>query len=462
MDYAPLWRSVMSKEIDDLFNDVELDDISDLGDIDIDEVGKILSKYNLDDISADATHADKIINEAYAMVNEKDYTIDGDDLSKEELEKLHEEIFAEVESTVKDAKEKEKENKKNSKINKDKKNRKKKSTKDDSDNKQERENNKQQSEDETLQDTVDDIVEEKDDDEQLVNDEELDNEDEELEKEKFTDKICNGFKKLFYNVQDPEYEKKQRKLDRKEKRKNEAKAKEKEKAKEDKAIKDEEKKKKAAEVAAAKKKEKDEQNRKKAEQKKKKDEEKKAKKEARKKEEDNEPVGRINKLGALVVFLFVGLILLAIIGYSMKGLKIDYKKQAQTYLSRGEYEQAYLTLLKDKSIKEDSELFRQVKILQKLNQQISYYDSNIALFEREKALDALIKGVEIYDTDLVSAKRLSVEKEYNLIYEDIKKYLKEEFGINEKTARELIEINNSEDYSERINEIIKKSKKKNK
>lgn len=422
----------MSKEIDDLFNDVELDDISDLGDIDIDEVGKILSKYSLDDISDDATHADSIINEAYAMVNEKDYTTDGDDLSKEELEKLHEEILAEVESTVKDDKEKEKENKKNSKINKDKKNQKKKSTKDDSDNKQEGENNKQQSEDE------------------------------ELEKEKFTDKIFNGFKKLFYNVQDPEYEKKQRKLDRKEKRKNEAKATEKEKAKEDKAIKDEEKKKKAAEVAAAKKKEKDEQNRKKADQKKKKDEEKKAKKEAREKEEDNEPVGRINKLGALVVFLFVGLILLAIIGYSMKGLKIDYKKQAQTYLSRGEYEQAYLTLLKDKSIKEDSELFRQVKILQKLNQQISYYDSNIALFERDKALDALIKGVEIYDTDLVSAKRLSVEKEYNLIYEDIKKYLKEEFGINEKTARELIEINNSEDYSERINEIINKSKKKNK
>lgn len=422
----------MSKEIDDLFNDVELDDISDLGDIDIDEVGKILSKYSLDDISDDATHADSIINEAYAMVNEKDYTTDGDDLSKEELEKLHEEILAEVESTVKDDKEKEKENKKNSKINKDKKNQKKKSTKDDSDNKQEGENNKQQSEDE------------------------------ELEKEKFTDKISNGFKKLFYNVQDPEYEKKQRKLDRKEKRKNEAKATEKEKAKEDKAIKDEEKKKKAAEVAAAKKKEKDEQNRKKADQKKKKDEEKKAKKEAREKEEDNEPVGRINKLGALVVFLFVGLILLAIIGYSMKGLKIDYKKQAQTYLSRGEYEQAYLTLLKDKSIKEDSELFRQVKILQKLNQQISYYDSNIALFERDKALDALIKGVEIYDTDLVSAKRLSVEKEYNLIYEDIKKYLKEEFGINEKTARELIEINNSEDYSERINEIINKSKKKNK
>lgn len=452
----------MSKEIDDLFNDVELDDISDLGDIDIDEVGKILSKYNLDDISADATHADRIINEAYAMVNEKDHTLDGDDLSKEELEKLHEEIFAEVESTVKDAKEKEKENKNNNKINNDKKKKKKKSKIDDSDNKQEADTNKQQDEDEILNDTVDDIVEEKDNEEQLVNEEELDNEDEELKKEKLINKISNGFKKLFYNVQDPEYEKQQRKLDRIENRKKEAKAKEKEKAKEDKAIKDEEKKKKAAEDKAAKKKEKDEENKKKAEKKKKKDEEKKAKKEAKKKEADNEPVGRINKLGALVVFLFVGLILLAIIGYAMKGLKIDYKKQAQTYLSRGDYEQAYLTLIKDKSVKEDSELFRQVKLLQTLNQQISYYDSNIALFEREKALDALIKGVDIYDTDLVNAKRLSVEKEYNLIYADIKKYLKEEFGINEKTARELIEINNSEDYSERINEIIKKSKKKNK
>ena len=63
----------MSKEIDDLFKDVELDDISDLEDINIDKVDEILNKYNLDDISADATHADKIINEAYAMVNEKKF-----------------------------------------------------------------------------------------------------------------------------------------------------------------------------------------------------------------------------------------------------------------------------------------------------------------------------------------------------------------------------------------------------
>ena len=119
-------------------------------------------------------------------------------------------------------------------------------------------------------------------------------------------------------------------------------------------------------------------------------------------------------------------------------------------------------MIKDKEIKEDSELFRQVKLLQTLNQQISYYDSNIALFEREKALDALIKGVETYETDLVNAKRLSIEKEYNLIYDDIKKYLKEEFGITESTAKELIEINNGEDYSNRIKEICKDRNNKNK
>lgn len=431
----------MSKEIDNLFKDVELDDISDLEDINIDKVDEILNKYNLDDISADATHADKIINEAYAMVNEKGHVQDGDDLSKEELDKLHEEIFAEVENTVKDAKEKERENKKSKKVKAERKNSKVKENKKNYDNVK----------------TIDDSLEENSSKSNIDN-----NEDNGVEKESFSEKIANGFKNLFYNVQDPEYEKQQRKLDRKEKRKKEAKAKEKEKAKEEKAVKDEEKKKKAAEDAAAKKKEKDEQNKKKAELKKKKEEEKKAKKEAKKKEEDNEPVGRINKLGALVVFLFVGLILLAIIGYAMKGLKINYKEQAKAYLARGNYEQAYLTLIKDKEIKEDSELFRQVKLLQTLNQQISYYDSNIALFEREKALDALIKGVETYETDLVNAKRLSIEKEYNLIYDDIKKYLKEEFGITESTAKELIEINNGEDYSNRIKEICKDSNNKNK
>ena len=152
--------------------------------------------------------------------------------------------------------------------------------------------------------------------------------------------------------------------------------------------------------------------------------------------------------------------MLAVIGYS-KSLKINYKEQAKMYLSKGNYEQAYLSLIKDKNVDEKSDLYRQIKLLQTLNQQISYYDSNIALFEREKALDALIKGVEIYDTDLVNAKRLSIVKEYELIYKDIKKNLKQEFNITDEQARELIEINNSEDYSNRIKDICKNSNKKN-
>ena len=65
--------------------------------------------------------------------------------------------------------------------------------------------------------------------------------------------------------------------------------------------------------------------------------------------------------------------------------------------------------------------------------------------------------MEIYDTDLVNAKRLSIEKEYELIYKDIKKYLKQEFNITDEQARELIEINNSEDYSNRYRKTYQKA-----
>ena len=287
----------------------------------------------------------------------------------------------------------------------------------------------------------------------------LDNEKEENTKKSLFERISDSFKKLFYNVQDPEYEKQQRKLERKELRKKENLAKEKEKAKEQKLANAEEKKKKAAEEAAAKKKEKEELNRKKAEEKKKAAEKKKKEKEEKKKALENEPVGRINKLGATVVFMFVGLILAAIILYATKGLKTDYTKKAYEYFSQGNYELAYLTLIKDKNLKKDSEFYEQVKLVQGLNKQLSYFSSNIALLERNKALDALLKGIEIYDENKVYAKRLSVDKEYDQIFDEIKKYLKEEFDLNIGEARGISQINNEEEYSEKIDEVCKATKK---
>lgn len=287
----------------------------------------------------------------------------------------------------------------------------------------------------------------------------LDNKIEDTTKKSLFERISDSFKKVFYNVQDPEYEKKQRKLERKELRKKENLAKEKEKAKEQKLANAEEKKKKAAEEAAAKKKEKEELNRKKAEEKKKAAEKKKQEKEEKKKALENEPVGRINKLGATVVFMFVGLILATIILYATKGLKTDYTKKAYEYFSQGNYELAYLTLIKDKNLKEDSEFYEQVKIVQALNKQLSYFSSNIALLERNKALDALLKGIEIYDDNKVNAKRLSVDKEYNHIFDEIKKYLKEEFDLNIGEARGISQINNEEEYSEKIDEVCKATKK---
>lgn len=452
----------MNDELKSLLDEIDLNDISDLDDITSESVDDILSKYDLDSLQVDDSSADRILDEAYAMVNNENYDINRNDNDSEDLNKLHEDIYNEVESTIKETKKLEEasddDKTKKSNLNVQKKNDKKERKKK---NKNKVENNDVNKEENNLENEFeDDIDKNKNVNEDINEDATQENdEDDTVENISFFDKVGEGFKKLFYNVQDPEYEKKQRKLERKELRKKEAQAAQKEKAKEEKSVKAEEKKKKAAEDAAAKKKEKDEQNKRKAEKKKKAAEKKKQEKEERKKAAENEPVGRINKLGATVVFMFVGLIVLATILYATKGLKKDYEKESRIYFAQGNYELAYLTLIKDKDVKEDSEYYEQVKLVQTLNKQLSYYSSNITLLDRNKALDDLLRGIEIYDKNKVNAKRISVDKEFSAIFDTIKKYLKEEYKLSITEARTISKINNEEEYSEKIDEVCKASKK---
>lgn len=533
----------MRDEIDDLLNDLDLNDISDLDDITSESVSDILGKYKLDKITKmddiELSEAEKMLNEAYEMVNSDNYNEslddeDHDDKIEDSLEDSAEENGAKQNETIEMAKSqkdntKSKKKKIKSKLEiedisaeednslEDKDNPKSidedeskiiEKNKDNSiEDNHSKEDNKDTSEkisqedrdalkkelEETLkakqelerqleeakkkntdnenQAKVNNTYDKNDDvdkDNDLAN-EDLDNDDVQKQKNKIDsrelkEKASETFKNLFYNIQDEEYEKQQRKLERREKRKKEAKKKEAEKAKADKAVKTEEKKKKAAEDKAAKAKEAAEAKKKKAEAKKKQAEKKKKEKAEREKAMENEPVGRINKLGAVVVFLFIALITSGVVLFSIQVGKLEnYQEQAREYMSKGMYEQAYMTLLKEDEDKiKDTELYEQLRLIQKLNKKISYYSSNKALLDREKALDALVSGVEMYDSNKIYAKEIGIREQYDSVFVTIKEHLKSEYNMSLSDARKLATIKSKETYSEEISRICKETKIKNK
>ena len=94
-----------------------------------------------------------------------------------------------------------------------------------------------------------------------------------------------------------------------------------------------------------------------------------------------------------------------------------------------------------------------------MNKKLSYYSSNLTLQEREKALDALLSGMELYEKEHQYAGEIGVDKQYNEIYATIKKHLKEEFKLNEKQAKEIMTIKSNETYSEKLKEVCKKTRK---
>lgn len=504
----------MRDELDELLNDIDLDGISDLDDITPDNVSDILGKYKLDKVTKvediDLSEAEKMLNDAYAMVNDE-LDDEDDDLTEEELEKLHQDIKKEVKKTLKhdpfkdtdgeevqdvvkeesDDEEKEVKDESSNKENVKKKNIKSKVEKeanrsvsdDESDNvrtisvkdvtSQESQENEEsiKSQEKNKEDVknidTEDKINESDETNEIDKIDDIDetdeiNEDNESEdKNNLKEKASDTFKKLFYNVQDEEYEKQQRKLERKEKRQKEAKKKAAEKNKADKALKAEEKKKKAAEDKATKAKALAEAKKKKAESKKKQAEKKKKQKAELEKAMENEPVGRINKLGAVVVFMFIALITCTVILFSIQIGKLeDYEEQAREYMAQGQYEQAYMILLKEDNDKiKDTEIYEQLRLIQKLNKKISYYSSNMALLDREKALDALLTGVELYDADCEYAKKIGIGEQYDAVFNTIVESLKSEYKLSLKEARKITTIKSHESYSEKIEEICKKTRK---
>lgn len=196
-----------------------------------------------------------------------------------------------------------------------------------------------------------------------------------------------------------------------------------------------------------------------AEKKQKAAEKKTAKKEAAKKAKANKPkkekkpkklkVKQPPKPGDIIRFkpksiiVFVMLIVGIVVLVQMFGYSINYSGNislAKDYYANQEYDKAYNSLDGIKLSGDDETLYKQAKVVMYVQRQYESYENYEKMNMHTEALNALVKGVDRYQTYRSEAKELGVEDKMTEVYNLIIKAFKDKFKMSETEAISLVEL----------------------
>ena len=259
------------------------------------------------------------------------------------------------------------------------------------------------------------------------------------------------FKRIFGNVVTDEIAEAERKAKEDEEQQAILKAEEEVKAKQEKEI----KKAAAAEAKEAKKAEKAAKKAEKAEEKAAKKAEKAAKKAAEKEAEEQEVVGKLNKPGVIIVVTGAALILAGVvIGTEVFGYN-STKSEAEKYFSLQRYSEAYNEARGTKLEDKDPALYNKIITVMKVQQSLDTYSSYVEMKYYPDALNALLRGLQKYDNNIETAMDYEAEGDMEVCRNKILSILRDEFGLSEKRAYDILKLDDSA-YTERVIEIAKK------
>lgn len=126
-------------------------------------------------------------------------------------------------------------------------------------------------------------------------------------------------------------------------------------------------------------------------------------------DEMDDEVGRINRLGASIVFLFFGLLaLLLYLGSNTVNYAIAIE-QATDYFDRQKYTQAYYEVYGVNIKAEDIQLYEKIQTVMFVNKELNSYNNYIAIKKYPQALDSLLKGLERYNKYIELSKMLGTK-----------------------------------------------------
>lgn len=153
---------------------------------------------------------------------------------------------------------------------------------------------------------------------------------------------------------------------------------------------------------------------------------------------------KIKPVSMIMFILFVsGVIVLLLV--LIKAVNYDYSSNnAKNYFAKGDYFTAYKELDGLSLNETDKTIYEQAKTVLYVQSQYRAYNSYLEMDNKTEALNSLIKGVIAYDKYIDDAKSLGVYEEFDEAYKEILNALEETFSIDEKKAKSLVDMYNSD------------------
>ena len=143
------------------------------------------------------------------------------------------------------------------------------------------------------------------------------------------------------------------------------------------------------------------------------------------------------------IIVFVMLIVGIVVLVHMFGYTINYSGNislAKDYYANQEYDKAYNSLDGIKLSGDDETLYKQAKVVMYVQRQYESYENYEKMNMHTEALNALVKGVDRYQTYRSEAKELGVEDKMTEVYNLIIKTFKDKFKMSETEAISLVEL----------------------
>ena len=221
---------------------------------------------------------------------------------------------------------------------------------------------------------------------------------------------------------------------------------------EDKKAKAEEKKAKAAEKEAAKKAKAEEA----AAKKKEKQDAKEAKlTEKRAKEEAEAPKNqkRLSPKKIAVVTVFAASVLAGILLFSNYASFQDSIAKARRAYYAGDYKSVYIETYGEKLDESDSIIEAKSKVILTMQRKLDSYQNHMKLGQNVEALNALITGLQTYDTINQEAESYGVLAEVDSIKDEILAILESNYGLNEEEAKALLQDDDKVSYTLALDRI---------
>jgi hypothetical protein len=184
---------------------------------------------------------------------------------------------------------------------------------------------------------------------------------------------------------------------------------------------------------------------------------KKPKKEKKKKIEildDEVDEGRINRVGASIVFLSFGvLVVLLLVSTNIFSYTLSIRN-ANDYFDRQRYTQAYNEVYGIELKDEDIELYDKIMTVMFVNKQLNSYNNYYHMKKFPEALDSLLKGLQRYDKYIELATILGISTDLDYVRDQIIAELYTVFSLTEEEAMNIINSETQAQYSIAVYDVV--------